>query len=427
MVETLTDFDGRQWSSTPFTDWLQMDQNATLWPPYWNGAWVLPGSEPPDAFSKAADTTITFLDWNSNIMPIPTTPRTVNDSPLSYNPSLDMAMMQGPLTGATVQQSTWLLDRTKLADAIADDTTGMSPDDRQVPVTSHTNDLSLLASQLTVGIASDYDRLMAIQDYLTSPRFHYTLQPLTRDPSDDAVWDFIERGTGYCVHFATAMIVLGRLAGIPMRAALGFVTPKSGTGTITDSMAHMWPQAYFEGIGWVDFEPTPGGPMINLPNAAPSASPSPTQQNDLPTLSPSRQNTAAPSVSPTASTPPAGGMGALPLWWLLGVVIAIALIIAARVVWSLWVARYSAERAWASVLRAAGRRQLIMPSSTPKQVQAALGPQLSFAAKGQLADLAAEVVRQRYQAPRPAGSGRRGAWYRAQAAVVSDLRHRHAG
>jgi hypothetical protein len=54
---------------------------------------------------------------------------------------------------------------------------------------------------------------------------------------------------------------MARQAGIPARMAIGFLpgVADKGTYTVRSSDAHAWPELYFEGIGWLRFEPTPSG------------------------------------------------------------------------------------------------------------------------------------------------------------------------
>jgi transglutaminase-like putative cysteine protease len=56
------------------------------------------------------------------------------------------------------------------------------------------------------------------------------------------------------------MAVLLRCAGIPARYVEGYALssrPKSGTiYTVTNDKAHAWVEVYFEGVGWIPFEPT---------------------------------------------------------------------------------------------------------------------------------------------------------------------------
>ncbi len=122
-----------------------------------------------------------------------------------------------------------------------------------------------LALQLTEGFDNRYDQARAIEQYLAKS-FTYTLTPerapLGRDYVDFLLFDSKE---GFCTHFATAMTVLCRTVGIPARIAEGYVLPSSpewiseeglGVYEVTNEQAHAWVEVYFEGIGWIPFEPT---------------------------------------------------------------------------------------------------------------------------------------------------------------------------
>ncbi|MCC9205396.1 transglutaminase family protein [Arthrobacter sp. zg-Y769] len=124
--------------------------------------------------------------------------------------------------------------------------------------------------------ATPYAKAMAIQGYLRGPQFSYSLQAPVEGGYDgngiSVLSEFLERKAGYCVHFAAAMAVMARQEGIPSRMALGYApgqdTGRTPDGTGPDGQplrefevdstdAHAWPELYFEGAGWVRFEPTP--------------------------------------------------------------------------------------------------------------------------------------------------------------------------
>ena len=65
---------------------------------------------------------------------------------------------------------------------------------------------------------------------------------------------------GFCSYFATAFVLLARREGFPARYVEGFCVPMQGQKQVTvySNMAHAWPEVYFEGKGWIPFEPTPG-------------------------------------------------------------------------------------------------------------------------------------------------------------------------
>jgi protein-glutamine gamma-glutamyltransferase len=67
---------------------------------------------------------------------------------------------------------------------------------------------------------------------------------------------------GYCQHFAGAMAVMLRELGIPARVAAGFTSGRydrnGGRWIVADRNAHTWVEAWFDGYGWLPFDPTPG-------------------------------------------------------------------------------------------------------------------------------------------------------------------------
>jgi protein-glutamine gamma-glutamyltransferase len=67
---------------------------------------------------------------------------------------------------------------------------------------------------------------------------------------------------GYCQHFAGAMALMLRYLGIPARVAAGFTTglynQTDGEWTVADTNAHTWVEVWFDGYGWLPFDPTPG-------------------------------------------------------------------------------------------------------------------------------------------------------------------------
>jgi len=130
------------------------------------------------------------------------------------------------------------------------------------------------AGTLTAGIQNNFAKALAIQRYLRSAVFTYSLQAPVQGGYDgnglSVLADFLQQKSGYCVHFASAMAVMARVSGIPSRIAVGYA-PGHPTGNsiavggrepltefaVDARDAHAWPELYFEGLGWVPFEPTP--------------------------------------------------------------------------------------------------------------------------------------------------------------------------
>lgn len=126
------------------------------------------------------------------------------------------------------------------------------------------------AHRVTDDMDTDYDKAIALQSYFNSGLFTYSEIAPVAEGFDgngvDVLATFLEKKTGYCVHFSSAMAVMARTLGIPARIAVGYA-PGAPTGTTVDGeqlydvsseLLHSWPELHFDGIGWVSFEPTPG-------------------------------------------------------------------------------------------------------------------------------------------------------------------------
>lgn len=122
--------------------------------------------------------------------------------------------------------------------------------------------MSALADSLVRGLPTDYDRAVAVRDWLRR-EFRYTVE-LPRTAQEAALEHFLfERRAGHCEYFSTAMVVLLRAAGVPARNVNGFLGGEwnefGGYLTVTQNQAHSWAEVWFPGFGWVLFDPTPAG------------------------------------------------------------------------------------------------------------------------------------------------------------------------
>ncbi len=121
-----------------------------------------------------------------------------------------------------------------------------------------------LALEITKGIPGDAAKAAAIERYLKA-NYGYTLSPETgkgKTPLEDFLF---YTKVGYCEHFATAMAVMLRAAGVPSRLVTGFAlgdwNPLGGYFIIRQENAHSWVEAYVKGeggkTGWTTYDPTP--------------------------------------------------------------------------------------------------------------------------------------------------------------------------
>ncbi|MEI3842918.1 MULTISPECIES: transglutaminase family protein [Microbacterium] len=228
------------------------------------------------------------------------------------------------------------------------------------------------ARQVAGAEGSDYDRMVALQTWFRAG-FRYSEETPVAEGFDgtgvDAVEAFLTVREGYCVHFAGAFALMARSLGMPTRIVVGYLP---GTASdqrqdggpvylVTSDQLHSWPEVYFEGLGWIPFEPTAtrGVPtrFETAANGTGSGTPAPTE-------APTSEPTAAPATSDpfdrNDQDPDAGG--AVPLrtfdpypllWTILGVLAVVLLPALARAIRR--AARFGAIRrgdataAWAEV------------------------------------------------------------------------------
>jgi protein-glutamine gamma-glutamyltransferase len=139
---------------------------------------------------------------------------------------------------------------------------GRPPDSRATQALDRTpyGPVAALARQLTAGARTQWDAVARVQRHLLDGgRFRYTTN--LPEPGQYPLVDFLLRDhTGDCQHFAGGAALLLRLAGIPARVVTGFATGvRHGQGPfeVRDVDAHFWIEVYFQGFGWVAFNPTP--------------------------------------------------------------------------------------------------------------------------------------------------------------------------
>lgn len=144
-----------------------------------------------------------------------------------------------------------------------------------------------LAGEITREATNPYDKAKRIEQYLQL-NFPYTNRPdLSKGRSRDFVDRFLfEIQEGYCDYYSSAMVVMARSVGLPTRWVKGYAAgatdlngellgffpeetmdaDASGVYTVRNSDAHSWVEVYFNGYGWIPFEPTSG---FVLPMVAP--------------------------------------------------------------------------------------------------------------------------------------------------------------
>lgn len=180
-----------------------------------------------------------------------------------------------------------------------------------------------LAVEVTAGEPTRYQRAVRLQQWFrTDGGFRYDLATAEGNGAD-ALVAFLDDRVGYCEQFASAMAVMARSLGIPARVSVGFLRPdRVGADTWEYSAwdMHAWPELYFEGYGWVRFEPTPATRANGVPPYTRQRVPEPTGgASDSAGAQPSeelpdRGSPSSAEVAPDSASGSDGDSGAGAVW-----------------------------------------------------------------------------------------------------------------
>src|SRR5262249_30880982 len=117
-----------------------------------------------------------------------------------------------------------------------------------------------LAHNATNGAPSAYDKAVTLETFLRNDFTYTTHVPSVPTDQDWVDYFLFDTKQGYCDYFATAMVVMLRVEGVPARVASGFapgdVDPNTGLSIVRENHAHSWVEAYFPRFGWITFEPS---------------------------------------------------------------------------------------------------------------------------------------------------------------------------
>ena len=140
----------------------------------------------------------------------------------------------------------------------------------QVPPEVETQ-LKGLAERIAAPHLTPFDKAQAITSFLRR-EIRYGTKIAAPPPGQDPVmWVLFEYKKGFCMYYASAEVLMLRTLGIPARLAVGFAQGKYDEDHSRYRVArldsHAWPEVYFPGIGWVEFEPTSNQDTLIRPQA----------------------------------------------------------------------------------------------------------------------------------------------------------------
>lgn len=169
-----------------------------------------------------------------------------------------------------------------------------------------------IARELREGGSDPVGRIQATMSFLS--RMRYDMAPGLPEGQDPTL-AFLERGRGYCQHFASAMTLLLRAQGIPARIGIGYAggewANQGGYYVVRQKHAHAWVEVPFRRSGWVVFDPASAslrreGPPSAPPDLAldPGPGPRPSRSAQPTPLAPDAPPQPTPSVEPSEAPRP---------------------------------------------------------------------------------------------------------------------------
>jgi transglutaminase-like putative cysteine protease len=365
---TATAFDGRRWQRGVDRAGRDFDGGQVIFP---TGLATGTGDPVP--------VTVTVGELRDDKLPLPVEPRRLAvEGSWGYDEVRDEVVGDrtdpGQVYELTVHERQLSPDVLRAAPAPQID-----PAYTELPATAHLDDITRMAREVIGDAQTAYDGAVALQQWFRDGQSFTYATELPRGSTGDPVWDFLQHRTGYCLQFATTMVVMARTLDIPARLAVGHL-PGTDVGDATWEIhgqdSHAWPELYFEGAGWVRFEPTP-----SVQTGAAPLYTNPVLGEDVPAPVPTGRAEIPPELAPQevpgglASTAPptaGGGFGTsdagLPGWsWVVagvgGVAVlagAVLLLLRRRTVAPL----LDPERAWQQVVGALAEGGISLPPPT---------------------------------------------------------------
>jgi transglutaminase-like putative cysteine protease len=323
-----------------------------------------------------------------------------------------------------------------------------------------------LAQRATAGARTPYEQALALQNVLRTEFTYSTDVPPGHD--EERLYRFlVQRKEGYCEQFAAAFAWMARWLGLPTRVAVGYTPGTYDTATrsyrVTTAEAHAWPEVWFDGFGWVAFEPTPGrsepSPANHTGTYDPERYPLHVEPGQAVQAAPDSfadQREVVEDLPPTPGAEAGGGAGGGPgagpdasagesgptfspetsaTWRLVRFAVAALLLVAVAVALNVVARRHLRARrrsqagtrhqivaAWADVARRLHALPLGLPTgATPRETAARAARRVPETAVTDLRDLA-RLVEQAVYAPGEMEGGRAAEAWEKRQAVVTALR-----
>ncbi len=108
---------------------------------------------------------------------------------------------------------------------------------------------------------SEADKIRAVTEFVRSIHPYDADTDYPPEGADFVTWFLTESDTGFCVHYATAEVILLRMIGVPARYVDGYIV--SGISfnqeiPVDSKTSHAWFEVFIPEFGWIMGDSTPG-------------------------------------------------------------------------------------------------------------------------------------------------------------------------
>lgn len=176
----------------------------------------------------------------------------------------------------------------------------------QILPSNISDEIIQLAFDITRNAATPYDKAVAVTRWLRENITYQSVIPAPPPGKDPLEWFLFESRVGFCNYYATAEVVLLRIVGVPARLAVGYALGEYDSSTneylVRERDSHAWPEVYFNGFGWVEFEPTVSQPGIQRQESA-SSDTDPSSNPFVARPTPVEEDFRIPTPNPDRPTP----------------------------------------------------------------------------------------------------------------------------
>ena len=242
---------GHYWRLTSLPDF-----NGNEWRPVKEGIREL-GDRTGELNGTTVRQRFTISKMGGKFVPSAYTPAQVSPEDVLWAGQTESLIVQNGLSPGDVIDVVAVLSKPGPGDLAAATVTGADPIYYYLPP-GVPESARNLAREVTANATTPFDRAVALQNWFRE-NFTYNTN-VQLDDSNNAIDVFLRDREGFCQQFAGTFAVMARYIGLPTRVAVGYTPGQLGSDGLYHVFgrhAHAWPEVWFDGIGWVAFEPTP--------------------------------------------------------------------------------------------------------------------------------------------------------------------------